>query len=195
MVVTAVVCFLRPLTVGQQTPLLSLSMSVLLPASVTAILVLQGAQAATVFLLSFFLGGGDFQAACPSLHRQGSVSKTHYFTPGIACMFIPIFSFLWPPEQFQEVSSQSSVLDMSQLQVRQCQLALLLSRPHHFHVCFSGFYTKCSLNVLRSIQSNLVRTRRKKGNIYLLSCHFSQMNELNIFIALKINYFLSPGWQ
>ena len=29
--------------------------------------------------------------------------------------------------------------------------------------------------------------------IYLLSCHFSQMNELNIFIALKINYLLSLG--
>lgn len=33
----------------------------------------------------------------------------------------------------------------------------------------------------------------RKANIYLLSCHFSQMNELNIFIALKINYLLSLG--
>lgn len=54
-------------------------------------------------------------------------------------------------------------------------------------------YVKCSLNILRSIQSNLVRTEREKANIYLLSCHFFQMNELNILIALKINYLLSLG--
>lgn len=60
-------------------------------------------------------------------------------------------------------------------------------------VYIPGSSINCSLNVLQSIQNNLVGTGREEAHIYLLSCHFSQMNELNIFIALKINYLPSSG--
>lgn len=92
-------------------------------------------------------------------------------------------------------SSHSSALETAALvAASQCQLPLLADRaPHHLLVCISGSYIKCPLNVLWSIHSNLVRTEREKANINLFSHHFSQMNELNIFITLKINYLLCLG--
>lgn len=92
-------------------------------------------------------------------------------------------------------SSQSSVLETAALLAASAVSApaACCPDPHRVLVLISGDYIKCSLNILRSIRSNLVRTERGKANIYLLSCHFAQINELNIFIALKINYLLSPG--
>lgn len=90
---------------------------------------------------------------------------------------------------------QSSMLDIAALLAAAAVSvpAACCPDPHCILVCISGDYIKCSLNILQSIRSNLVRTERGKANIYLLSCHFAQINELNIFIALKINYLLSPG--
>lgn len=128
---------------------------------------------------------GTLCVTCPSLCIC-SLSKSHDVSPAVPHGSIPFLSFLLPPAWLQ--------MGLSFVLILQCQLLLLPAQAaHHLLVYISGSYIKCSLNVLWSIQNNLVRTGREKAHIYLLSCRFSQMNELNIFIAFKINYLPSPG--
>lgn len=138
---------------------------------------------------------GSFSVLPPSFHIYPFNYQILWFH---SCSFPHMYPHLltcvvtWMQISF---SSQSSALGMSALVAAFTVLAssACWPGPHRLLVCISGSDMKCSLNVLRSVQSNLIRTAREKANIYLLSCRFFQMNELNIFIALKINYLLSPG--
>lgn len=121
----------------------------------------------------------------------------------IQTLQFPPFSFpyvhlhlliLLSPGQLQiSFSLQSLVLEAAALLAAFAVSAPAACCLHRVLVRISGDDIKCSLNILQSIRSTLVRTERGKANIYLLSCHFAQINELNIFIALKINYLLSLG--